>query len=288
MYYLERVQKAINYIEDNLNQPLSVADVASAGHLSQYHFHRIFQTMVGDSVMGYVRKRRLSAAAQKLHTSNRRVLDIALEFQFDSQEAFTRAFKRQFGITPGKCRLNRDELLLTERKSFVDNGLTIYYGGIFMEPKIMTIKEIKVAGPKIRSTPENGQNFIQVPQFWQKFLKEKGWEKIPNKTERAASFGICTNMHENGDFDYMIGYEVKDFSKIPDGMGSLIIPAGKYAVFTAKGKIPEKIQEVWKYIYSDWFKSSGYERADTEDFELYEEARVNLPEPETDIYIPIK
>ena len=113
-------------------------------------------------------------------------------------------------------------------------------------------------------------------------------EKIPNLVNKRTLFGVCTDLNPNGSFSYLAGCEVSSLENIPKGMIGKMIPAAKYAVFTAKGKIPEKVQEITRTIYGEWLNQSVYERSDTEDLEVYEEARLNLPEPEVDIYIPIK
>ncbi len=288
MYYLDKIGKAIDFIENNLTEKITVENVAREGHLSIYHFHRIFQIMVGDSVMGYIRKRRLSAAAQKLIFTDERIIQIAFLYRFESQEAFSRAFKKFYGITPGQCRKNRERLKLYDRKIFPDGKLSFYVGGIFMEPMIINKESFMVIGPGIRSTLENGQNSIQIPKFWEKCIKLKYWEKIPNKVDQRKFYGICTDINPDGSFKYIAANEVTSLENIPKGMTGKVIQAGSYAVFTAKGKIPDKIHEVTRYIYGEWFNKSGYERGNAEDLEVYEDKRINLPEPEVDIYIPIK
>lgn len=288
MYYLDKIGQAIEFIEDNLSENITIEDVARVGCLSTYHFHRIFQMMVGDSVMGYIRKRRLSAAMKKLTETDERIIQIAVEYQFESQEAFSRSFKKCFGITPGLCRKNKVKLKEYDRISFTNEEFSNYAGGIFMEPKIVNKESFMVIGPGVRSTPENGQNFIQIPKFVQKCIAEKYWEKIPNQIHPETTYGICTDMDPSGSFTYMTAKEVSTLKTIPKGMIGKIIPAAKYAVFTAKGKVPDKIQEVTRTIYGEWLNKSGKERSETEDLEVYEESRMNLPEPEVDIYVPIK
>ena len=94
--YKEMIKKAIEYIENHLHEELTTERVAFHGAVSMYHFHRIFQSYIGMSVTDYVRKRRLTHAAQALVSTERAVIDIAVQNGFSSQEAFTRAFKRMF------------------------------------------------------------------------------------------------------------------------------------------------------------------------------------------------
>ncbi|MEO3946374.1 helix-turn-helix domain-containing protein [Gorillibacterium sp. CAU 1737] len=98
------IHMALQYIEDHLHEELSVEAVASAVSTSKYHFHRLFHASIGTPLGTYIRNRRLANAASELITTERRILEIALEHQFDSQEAFTRAFRKQYHMTPGLYR----------------------------------------------------------------------------------------------------------------------------------------------------------------------------------------
>jgi len=110
MNHLQAVKAALDYMERNLREEIAVDDVAQAAHFSTSHFHAIFPKAVGCTAAEHLRKRRLACAALDLALSRRRILDIALEYRFESQEAFTRAFKRLYGVTPGLFRRNRDGL----------------------------------------------------------------------------------------------------------------------------------------------------------------------------------
>lgn len=98
------INLAIAYIEEELTQPLTTAEVAAATGYSRAHLGRLFLEMTGETLAGYMRKRRLSEAARKLLTTRTTILDLALDYQFESQEAFTRSFKRHFRLSPGAYR----------------------------------------------------------------------------------------------------------------------------------------------------------------------------------------
>ena len=98
---LYRLQKAIDFVEVHLRDELTLDDVAKAAGLSRYHLHRVFSAAFGDSLKGYIRKRRLTEAAHLLRTTDQRIIEVALQAGFGSQEAFTRAFSKHFDATPG-------------------------------------------------------------------------------------------------------------------------------------------------------------------------------------------
>lgn len=104
MDYREGIQKSIDYIESNLKEKILLEDLAKQAFLSKYYYHRVFHSLVGEPVMEYVRKRRLTEAAKELVESNEKIVDVALKYQFSSQEAFARSFKRMFKVSPGEFR----------------------------------------------------------------------------------------------------------------------------------------------------------------------------------------
>ncbi len=102
--YDRAIQRAIEWIEARLHEEISADDVADRASFSKYHFHRIFQARVGMSITAYIRMRRLANAAVALIHTNVRILDMAMDYRFESQEAFTRAFKKMYRLPPGQYR----------------------------------------------------------------------------------------------------------------------------------------------------------------------------------------
>lgn len=112
MNYRETIQESIDYIENNLKEKILLEDLAKIAFLSKFHYHRIFHEIIGETVMDYIRKRRLTEAAKELVESDEKIIDIALKYQFSSQESFTRAFKKMFDISPGEFRRRQVSVLL--------------------------------------------------------------------------------------------------------------------------------------------------------------------------------
>lgn len=98
------INNTIAYIEERLHEPLIIADIADQAGFSKFHFHRIFSAAIGLSITDYIRMRRLANASTALLYSDERIIDIALLYHFESQEAFTRAFKRYYHLPPGQYR----------------------------------------------------------------------------------------------------------------------------------------------------------------------------------------
>ena len=104
MEYTKEIKKAMNYIENNLKKEIRTEDIADSAGFSKYHFQRVFKRETGLNLYEYIQKRRLAEASSLLLNSNIRILDIAVYLCFESQEVFTRAFKKVYGLPPGQYR----------------------------------------------------------------------------------------------------------------------------------------------------------------------------------------
>lgn len=104
MSRVSKIRESLSFIEKNLNNDIRLEELSNIVYLSKYHYHRLFRELTGDSVKQYISKRRMAEAARELVSTDGRILDIALRYQYGSQEAFTRAFKRLYGTTPGEYR----------------------------------------------------------------------------------------------------------------------------------------------------------------------------------------
>lgn len=289
MDYIKSLEKAIMYIEENLNEDVRAEDVAKFIGYSYYHFTRLFEGLLGESIGNYIRKRKITRSAQDLIYTDKKIIDIALDFQFKSPEAFARAFKKIYDTSPTEYRKNRIDVLKGNKK-YIDSGrLNHIMNNITLHPAIKTIPEVKVIG--IRGKTSLNDNLL--PNLWEDFHRNNS--KIANKAEPLKYYGICENdkpnnqFGENASYSEVVGIEVKSFDYIPDGMVSKIISQGKYAVFTHKGSI-NKLQETYEYIWGTWIPFSKVEIDMRDDFELYDERfkGTNNNLSEIDICIPIK
>ena len=156
-----------------------------------------------------------------------------------------------------------------------------------MEPVIVSKQSFPIIGVELRTTTGEGRNFIEIPQFWEKILQKGSIAKIPDRKSPDVVLGICLDFESDGSFSYIIGAEVNSTDNTPDDMVCRTIPAAQYAVFTARGNMPDSIQDVTRYIYQKWLPKSEYHRANSADFELYDDRFENAENAEVDIYVPI-
>ncbi len=288
MDYQRKLLTAIDYMEENLREELTLQSVSSMVGLSPYHFHRIFSAVLGESVTDYLRKRRLSEAARILISSDTPIMVLALESQFDSQESFTRAFKRMFGATPGQVRKRGRNQLLPIKPRTNKEMINHLSNGVSMEPKIVQREREFVIGMG-GAFPED--SFLKINAMWHLFLERK--HEIKNQSAPYA-LGVCCpdlpGIAKGADdmFVYVAGLPVKSLQEIPEGMVGCELPASRYAVFTHRGPVAT-VQQTIKYIWGTWAPKGEYTRKNSPDFELYDE-RFD-PESESgefDIYVPIE
>jgi AraC family transcriptional regulator len=255
------VEKALWFVESHFAEPLSLEDIAAAGGVSRHHMARVFGTAFGASPMRYVRGRRLSEAARTLAGGAPDILSVALDAGYDSHEAFTRAFRDQFGTTPERVRAARclDHLKLVEPIKMSDD-----FNPNIAAPRFEQGKTLLIAGLSERYSH---QTMAGIPAQWQKFNAHMG--HIPGQVGWTA-YGVVCNSDGEGNIDYIAGVEVRDFENVPEGFGRIRIPAHRYAVFTHKEHV-SAIRQTWNTIWGKWLPESGLQAADAPDFERYGE-----------------
>ena len=287
MEYLAALERAIMYVEKHLNENIRVSDVAKEAGYSYYHLTRIFHAMLGENIGNYIQKRRLSSGAKQLLYSEKKIIDIALENGFDSPEAFSRAFKAVYQVSPKEYRNNRLEVFIGQKKEITMGLLKHITTNITVQPEIKYIDNIYVAGIHGIAPIDN------IYSLWQKFGNVVNI--IPNKHPAERTFGICEQLQETHtthyDMDYseVIGMEVTCYDNLPNGIVAKTIPAGKYAVFTHKGPLSE-ILKTYEYIWGTWVSLTKEVLDDGDDFELYDERILGRDNEQSkiDIYIPVK
>lgn len=128
MHYSKPVQDAINYINENFTADLSLEALADHVHFSSYHFHRLFLLCTGEAPMEYIRRQRLRAASRDLVSMKFNIIEIAANYKFESQDGFSRAFKRYYGITPGEYRKLNALIQQSDNPKRIEEVHTIMYG----------------------------------------------------------------------------------------------------------------------------------------------------------------
>jgi len=292
MDYDRLLQRVLEHIDAHLQDDLSAEALAAVAGFSTYHFCRVFSWRVGYSVMDYVRGRRLAYAAAEL-SGGKKIIDIAMMYGFETHSGFSKAFRRRFGCPPEVYRRHAHQDLPAPPSLALMEKYRI--GGIVMEPKFVTKPAVKLAGHRIRTTDTAGENNKAIPAFWQAYLHDGRMDRLHKETflKNHAEYGACFPPDPaTGEFDYVIGVEVKDGATVPEGYHVCTIPAATYAVFSTppsdEAHLVQSIQGTWSYIFNEWFPNSGYEYAPgCADYELYDERKMAAANKAIDICIPV-
>ncbi len=253
------VGKALWYIESHFAQDVTLEEIASIAGISRFHMSRAFGAVMGCSVIRYVRARRLTEAARALANGAPDILEVALEAGYGSHEAFTRAFREQFGITPEAVRAQRSlqNLNLVE-PSKMDASLKLD----IKPPRLEHRGTLLIAGLGERITSESGAS---IPGLWQRFGPYIG--NVPAQLSPIA-YGVVLNTDEAGNMDYICGVEVADFSAVPKEFARVRVPERRYAVFEHREHI-STIRSTWAQIWNEWLPKSAHTVADAPFFEQY-------------------
>lgn len=291
MDYIQRVRQAIAYIENNLEQKIFLEEIAKEACFSKYHFLRIFQAIVGDTAGNYLRKRRLTKASYDLIYTAMPLFDIAIKYQFESQQAFTRAFKNFFGISPGIYRRENISKYMMECKELDEDRFNHISNSITLKPSYSEFSGCKLIGMETKTSMQENR----ISKLWADFFPRM--KEIQNLTGKQQAFEFrkpdpnfeLSEFTVETEFTEMAGLPVTSFDFIPEGMVKFEIPAGRYAVFTHLGKTQD-LYKTYEYIWSVWLPCSQEEVDMRFDFELYDKRFLGPENPDSqiDIYIPIK
>ncbi|MDA9532219.1 AraC family transcriptional regulator [Bradyrhizobium sp. CCBAU 25338] len=258
-------QRALWYIESHLAEPMTLDEIAAISGVSRFHIVRAFAAATGLPVMRYVRARRLTEAARSLAKGAPDILSLALEADYGSHEAFTRAFRDHFGTTPEAVRAATCVSQLKLQEPILMNSTMLDH---LAPPRFETAKAFLVAGPAERISCDNG---AMIPGLWQRFHQEIA--DIPARVgqgKNQVAYGVCCNGDDAGNFDYIAGVEVADFSDLPRRFGRIRIPEQRYAVFTHTEHVAS-IRRTVNTIWNQWLPASGLRAADAPNFERYDE-----------------
>ena len=270
--WIEGMQASIDYIEENLTEPLEIGAVAGTAGLSPFYYQRIFGALCGMTVGEYIRARRMTLAARELAGTDLKVIDAAMKYGYDSPDSFARAFQRFHGITPSAAKEPGAQL-----KSFAPLHIKISLeGGIMLDYRISEKAPFTVIGVKRRFNSDT--SYQEIPKFWNEWLAQGENRPV------MGSFGICIDM-DGKNFDYWIADMYLPWKEIPEGCETRMIPGGLWAQFRCTLKT---LQTVNTQIWSEWLPSlKEYSLAGDYDLEFYMAPDEN-GECECYIWVPLK
>ena len=301
MDWITGMQKAIDYIEENLTEEINYEKVAAESFSSSYHFQRVFSILCGYTLGEYIRLRRLSLAGAELANGKEKVIDIALKYGYDSPDSFAKAFQKFHGITPSQARADGSKL-----KSFSRLSIKISLeGGSIMNYRIETKPQFTLLGYKKRfeGTPYDELRHKQEGDF---FITTRAhqWMLKGMANDKLSDYCVITNMNDDG-YDFYIASTTDNWerdnlynSKVTgiDFMDKfqfeeIIIPERTYAIFeTEKQRMPiPEYFDLRKQIAAEWISNNEYQMINAPEIAVYHWGIVGgYTERTIEIWIPIE
>ncbi len=279
MEWIERLNHAINYIEEHLTEEIDYDQLAKVAGCSAYHFQRMFVYMAGIPLSEYIRRRKMSLAAVDLQAGNEKIIDIALKYGYSSPTAFNRAFQAIHGIAPS---LVKNEGVSV--KSFPTLCFKLTVKGVAeMNYRIENKEAFRIIGVSQPLSQEIERNFEIVPGMWQHAVENGTLQKLAGlmNQEPMGLLGVSA-CNDREQWKYFIAVAS---TKSDDELEEYIVPAMTWAVFPGSGT-NLSIQELEQRIVTEWLPTSGYEYADAPDVEVY----LN-PDPQDaqyEVWIPVR
>ncbi len=300
MEYEVMVQSILDNIDKRITENIRVDELARAANYSVYHFCRLFMALTGTSVMNYVTRRKLEYALYDL-SQGKRIIDVAMEYGFETHAGFTKACKKFFGYPPSLHRLHISANL-PERATIA--SVIQKHGGIAMEVQLKELPSFVIVGVISRHALPNVKRSADVPAYWNTISMDYGkhLSRLYDAFTPAVhgEFGLCFDVDDaTGEFTYLLGVRFDkdaDSSKIEPDMRKVEMQGGLYAVFTTpklpSEEYPKAIADTWVEILTRWLPESKYEYDETRlDFEAYDErdhAWLHNNMVQMDICVPIR
>lgn len=288
MDWIQGIQRAIDYVEANINEEIDFEKAAEQAYSSVFHFQRVFGILCGYSLGDYIRMRRLSLAGEELSKGNAKIIDIALKYGYDNPESFSRAFTRFHGIAPSEAKHGGSVRIFTP----LSVKLTLT-GGSKMDYRIEKRDAFQVVCKRKKvGKPQSANATPDITAMWQEYGADGTMQRLisymPENPVMKGLLGICFSSELNAkQFPYGIGVEY-DGRKVDDDLEIVTIPESTFAVFTSKGKMPDAFIETYHRIVTEFFpQSSQYEYAENVEFEVYSSPDVSDPDYKCEIWIAV-
>lgn len=252
---INAVQRMQDYIEEHITKPITLNNLARAAGYSPWHSGRIFKELTGKTPFEYIRKLRLSQAAVKLRDEDQKIIDVAFDFVFDSHEGFTRAFSKQFGMTPHYYCKNTPPLKLFMPHRIRDYYLTLQKGENYMckDSNVNTVFVQVVDRPARKLILKRG---IKATHYFE-YCDEVGCDvwgiltSIKEAIYEPIGMWMPENLRKEGTSEYVQGVEVPvDYSgEIPEGFDLIDLPSCKMMIFQGEPYEDDRFQEAIGFLW---------------------------------------
>lgn len=310
--YIARINKVLDYIEDNIGEEMSLKTLAGVANFSQYHFHRIFRVFVGETLNQFIQRVRVEKVANLLIINKEMsITEVALSMGFSSSSVFARTFKETFGKSASEWRNECNSKISQKESKIQQSDSNLGKEDSFSPPYFRNVTKTNLW----RSEMTNGNQLkVEVRELEEKNVAyvryigpykgdEKLFEALANKLciwagprgllkdapEMMAVYHDDPSITEEEKLRLSMCLTVPEDTKVEGEIGTMKIAGGKYAcAYFELG--PDDYEDAWTAIFKDWLPNSGYQPGDNPPFELYLNDPKDHPENkcEVEICIPVK
>jgi AraC family transcriptional regulator len=288
--YAQRINRVIDYLRGNLDRQVKLKELARVACLSEFHFHRIFGAVSGETLNNFTNRLRLEKAARLLRYSDQSVTDVAFDCGFSSSATFSRAFRSGYDTSPSQFRKSgkiKKSKICKELFPEDEYGLA------------MSAEEKRAAFPvELIDIPERQVAYIRVTNAFEmdrvlgavKAMIE--WAKSQDIFSQGILFGMTVD-DPHVTPKHLYRYEVclasSSFFECREGMSKLKMPAMRYAVIKVSGDI-HKVATAWDYLYRDWLINSAYEPEHAPALEVFmdKESATDWSHFELELCLPVR
>ncbi len=269
----DAIKDSIIYIEEHLTDEITFDDLSSRVYYSSFHYQRLFQMMTGTTLYQYIRNRRMTLASKELLSNNVKIIDLAYKYQYDSPEAFSRAFKSVLGVSPSQLKKSDVELISYPQIKLYENVITP------LNYEVIEKDAFSVIGYKRSFTAEEIVDGKSYSQFWEEYSEDT--HRLSNTSNLNFRVGAgCYRKDNQGYYDAIIGV-------IGEGENSIGVEAGRWCVFKGKGPLNIELPKLWNRIFLEWFPMTEFQHSGKIELEIFYEGDVNSKDYKFEIWIPL-
>ncbi len=227
-FYVGLINNTIDYIEENISEPMSLEDISRQFSVSEFHFNRMFKAVAGKTLKQYILGRKLTIAFERLAMSGESVIDIAYDFGFEYPEVFSRAFKKQFGVSPNICKSEKPDLQLVEKAIVVERDIISYQGKLTLKGTFEYLGGLCLEGIYAEVDANSSEFEPTLRIIGDTFLKDAQsayWLK-------QDKFYTVVNCHGEDNGEYTVFYGMERNMPGPETtFKTRLVPEGWYAKF---------------------------------------------------------
>lgn len=261
MEWINNLNRAMNYIEEHITEKIDYEELARESGCSAYHFQKMFYYMTDLSLTEYIRRRKMSLAAEELREGREKVIDIAMKYGYSSPTAFNRAFQSVHGAPPSAVKKGLADLKTYPMLRF---SLAVY-GKEKLSFRIEEKEAFCVLGISCPLSKKLEENFCRIPQRWDRALADGTLKRLAALSDGQPSGFLGVSVHHIEEWKYLIAVSS---SHRDSSFESCEIPEAVWAVFSGRGT-NVSLQELERRVITEWLPASGYACADIPDIEVY-------------------